>query len=253
MLADAAAVLPGRRWVAVWVCGFLILLLVLAPASLMGWCLRQLTEGRIGIAAPAGSFWNGSGYLAALHEGGDAPIRWQLQPYRLLLGQLRIELGQGTSTEGSVTYSPGELRVSKLDLSFPASVLGQALAPLNSARLGGIFRLRSDVLLLSGNEAAGALRASLENASSGLIASSALGSYELTAAGADRKLAFELKTVSGPLSVAGSGAWSWGQNPTFTGTMSAAPGKQSELSPILSIGGAPNSAGSVDLAWPPRR
>ena len=164
-----------------------------------------------------------------------------------------MALVQGPSAEGTITLSPGELRLTGLDLAFPASILGQALEPLNNARLAGETRLRSDALLLSRNEAAGSLRVTLTSAMSGLVASRALGSYEFTAAGADRRVAIEVKTLSGPLSIAGSGSWSWEQAPTFMGSMSAAPYKHSELAAILSIGGAPNSAGAVELLWPPRR
>ena len=253
MLAELPVAFPRPRWIIAWIAACCIGLIVLAPASLMGWCLRFATDGRIGLAEPAGSFWNGSGYVTALHEGGDAPIRWRIYPHVLLLGQLRVGVFQGASPEGTVTLSPAELRLAGLNLLFPASVLGQALQPLSGARLGGEVRLQSDTLLLSGNQAAGALRATLSNASSGLVASRALGSYEFSAVGADRKMAFELKSVKGPLIVAGTGSWAWGQNATFTGSMSAEPGKQSELSAVLSIGGAPNSAGAVDLSWPARR
>ena len=253
MLAELPIAFPKPRWVIAWIAACGIGLLLLAPASLMGWCLRLATDGRIGLAEPAGSFWNGSGYVTALHEGGDAPIRWRIYPHVLLLGQIKVGVFQGASSEGTVTLTPGELRVAGLNLSFPASVFGQVLEPLSRARLGGEVSLRSDTLLLSGNEAAGTLRATLSNSSSGLVASRALGSYEFSAVGADRKVAFEVKTVKGPLNVAGTGTWAWGQNATFTGSMSAEPGKQSELSAILSIGGAPNSAGAVDLSWPRRR
>jgi general secretion pathway protein N len=253
MLANLPTALPKRRWIVAWIAACLLAFLLLAPASLMGLCLRIATDGRVGLAEPAGSFWSGSGYVTALHEGGDAPIRWRIYPHLVLLGQLKVGVFQGASSEGTITVTPGELRMAGLNLLFPASVLGQVLEPLSRARLGGEFSLRSDTLLLSGNEAAGALRATLSNASSGLVASRALGSYEFSAVGADRKVAFEVKTVKGPLNVAGTGIWTWGQNATFTGSMSAEPGKQSEMSAILSIGGAPNSAGAVDLNWPPRR
>ena len=253
MPADVPFEFLKRRWIIAWVGVFLVLLVVLAPASAMDWCVRQATGGRIGIAEPAGSFWSGSGYVTALQAGGDAPIRWRITPYRLLIGQLRVSLFQGASAEGTITLSPGELRLAGVDIAVPASLLGQAWEPLSRAKLAGEARVRAGALLVSGNEAAGTLRATLTNAMSGLVASRALGSYEFTAVGADRKLGIELKTLSGPLSVSGSGSWSWGQTPAFAGSMSAAPDKQSELAAILSIGGAPNSAGAVELLWPPRR
>ena len=253
MLAEFPLARPRRRAVVAWAAAFVLLGLALAPASLMDWCVRQASGGRLGIAEPAGTFWSGSGYVTALTAGGDAAIRWRIHPHRLLLGQLRVALQQGTAAQGLLTLSPGELRLTGLDLVFPASVLGQALEPISRAQLAGEARLRSEVLLLSGNEAAGSLRATLTNASSGLIASRALGSYEVNAAGADRKIAFEMKTLAGPLSIIGSGNWAWGQGPTFAGSMSAAPDKQSELAAVLSLGGAPSSSGSVDLSWPARR
>lgn len=252
MLAEIPLEFPGRRWIVAWTCAFALLLVVLAPASLMDWCVRKATAGRVGIAEPAGTFWSGSGYVTALVAGGDAAIGWRILPQHLLLGQLRVALQQGAA-RGLVSVSPGELRLTGIDFVFPASLLGQALEPLSRAQLAGEVRVRSDVLLLSGSEATGALRATLTGASSGLVASRALGSYELNATGADRKVTIEVKTLAGPLSITGTGSWTWGRAATFAGSMSAAPGKQSELAAILSLGGAPNSAGAVELSWPPRR
>lgn len=250
MLADIAAALFSRRGAIAWSAAFALLFAALAPASVMDWCLRLATGGRVGISAPAGTFWNGSGFVTATRaSAGDAPIRWRLYPFYLLMGQLRIALSQGAA-EGLVTIAPGELRLARIDLRVPAGVLAQAWEPLVKAQLGGEAHLRSDLMLVSKTEAAGNAQLQLSNATSALVASSALGSYEIQATGADRRVRIESKTVSGALNISGTGSWTWSDGFAFSGTLSAVPAKQAELLSLLAVAGSPNSAGGVELRWP---
>lgn len=254
MLLEAAGQWLTRRAILAWTAAFLALVVVLTPASMMDWSVRLASGGRLGLNAPTGTFWSGSGYLTARRGGGaDMPIRWRILVHRLALAQLRLALAQGGGSEGTLTLSPWGLQLAGLDLSFPVALVGQAWAPLSQARLGGEARLRADSLGLSRGESVGRMQLAVSNLSSSLVATRPLGTYEMSVSGGGRAARLEVKTVSGPLNLTGSGTMEWAGSIDFSGSLSAAADKQSELLSLMAIAGSPNSAGAVELRWSWRR
>src|SRR2546423_306524 len=209
-VAALAGVRLTRKATLWWTAAFLVMLMALAPASVMDWSVRAASSGRLGVAAPAGSFWSGSGYLTALGgASADMPIRWRVLLYRLFLGQLRIALAQSGAAQGTVTLSPFGMTLHSLDLGIPVSVIAPTFGHLVQGRLGGDARLRAEAFAMSRGESSGRMQLTVSNLSSRLVATRPLGSYEFLALGAERAARVEAKTVSGPLNVVGTGTWSW--------------------------------------------
>lgn len=254
MLPEAAGQWLTRRAILAWTTAFFALVVVLAPASVMDWSVRVASGGRLGLSAPTGTFWSGSGYLTAVRgASADMPIRWRVLVHRLALAQLHLALAQGGGSEGTLTLSPWGLRLVGLDLSFPVALAGQAWAPLSQARLGGDARLRAESLGLSKGESAGRMQLVVTNLSSGLVATRPLGAYEMSVTGGERVARLGIKTISGPLNLTGSGTLEWAESIDFSGSLSAAADKQAELLSLMAIAGSPNSAGAVELRWSWRR
>lgn len=186
---------------------FLLLLLVNAPAHLLG---RMLPEESLRLAGFSGTVWNGEASNAAVRtEGGWLQLgktRWSLSPLSLLLlsPQLALESRWGQQRlSGKLRVFPsGKLRVSDLDASFSAALLRRWM-PVNLRGELNLLLERLDVTERMPSGGAGRL-VWQQAFWSGNRGSQPLGDYvlEFTIPGPGQGQA-TVTTLSGPIRVEG--------------------------------------------------
>ncbi len=109
----AKRLIRGRRWVWLGALLFVALVIVRAPAALIG---LLLPAGAVALETPAGTLWRGSAVLALQH----APIgvlEWRWLPAALADGELGVALaleGDGISAKGRVFMGIGQSRLDGL-------------------------------------------------------------------------------------------------------------------------------------------
>jgi general secretion pathway protein N len=141
-------------------------LLVTAPATLLDGRLAALSDGHLRVANAAGTLWDGSGELVLLPAGTRQPLRWHLDAWPLLRGELRATLAgeeQGVPA-ATVVYGQNHLELRALALTLPVeSVL--PLVTTTKLALGGTLLMQVDHLLWVGDTLDAQLRVQWQDAS----------------------------------------------------------------------------------------
>jgi hypothetical protein len=112
-----------------WVAALAVALAVvaaLAPASLVARLIDERTQGRVHLAEPHGSLWNGSGTLVTHGGRAGVPVAWTLDAVPLLAGEARIALRRSAApygVDGVVVLGRARLAAEKLDATWPAEGL----------------------------------------------------------------------------------------------------------------------------------
>jgi general secretion pathway protein N len=238
-----------------------MVVLTMAPASLVALAVRHWSEGRVVLGDPAGTIWNGEADLIlATGSAGDAAtpgtrlpgrLAWQLAPGRLLLGSVDLTLSDAAMLDlplvlrmdrAGATADPDRLRL-------PAGMLQGLGAPWNTIRPGGELQLEWDTLHLRDGALHGALRAEWIGASSRLSPIVPFGHYRLLADGIFTGATLQLETVSGPMEMIGNGTIAGGNQLRFHGTARVQPGTDAatatQLSGLISLLGRRDGDGAI--------
>ena len=96
-------------------------LVITAPATLLDARLAALSDGHLRLADAAGTIWNGSGEVVLLPAAAPVPLRWQLEAWPLLRGEVRGAIGTQTELAPGATlvYGRDRFELSTLDLVLP--------------------------------------------------------------------------------------------------------------------------------------
>lgn len=209
---------------------FLLLALAFAlarvPATLMDRALATASDGRIRIAAAAGSFWRGNGVLASL----DA--RRQLQARRPLAWRFDLSAGALTLRFEEHGRPLGELRIAAdgvvlagLDLDAPAALVADAIAhPVARAGWSGNLRFASPAVHCGWDRRCdGRLDVVWRDARVAILPDRRLGDYRAAIELAAGDAVFDVATLDGDIRVAGQGAIARDGSITFAGTVEGDP------------------------------
>lgn len=161
----------------------------------------QLTGGE-------GTVWQGR--ASALGLGGMAvqhDIAWQLQPQRLLRGQLAWEIKGKFAAEQSrltLAVSPNAVEVRDMQVALPLEPLLAQDAKLKPLRLGGMLKLQSVVFTL---QRPSELSARVENLFSALVPGiGALGNTQIQLSVPNSQAAsWAARPEDGPMAINGEG------------------------------------------------
>lgn len=243
----------------------LIVLLVLAPASLAASAVRMASDGHLGLGDVTGTVWDGEAdlVLASGTADGDASappertrlpgrLAWHLGAWQLLMGNLDL-----TVRDAAVLDAPLALRLDRgpsgiIDpgrLRLPAAVLQGLGAPWNTIRPGGELQLEWDTLHVVAGSVRGALRVDWVGASSSLSPVAPFGHYRLSADGVFDGATLQLETISGPMEMTGNGTIGNGRHLRFQGTAGVQSGTDAatatQLSGLISLLGRRDGAGAI--------
>lgn len=196
---------------------YLIFLIVTAPASLMAWILRDVSNDTIHLAAPRGSVWRGYGELV-IRGNNDVAVsfgdgRWSLNPLWLGAGQVAVRLHFENRQDGPLQFS-GQIRAGFSGLKlhdtrvvFPATLIATVFAPAAFVTPGGTVQLAIGDLQLGRQKIDGAAQLDWIDASSSLSTVRPLGRYRFLLRGEGEVATIDIATVSGDLTLTGKGDW----------------------------------------------
>jgi general secretion pathway protein N len=236
-----------------FVLALFIVYLAILPSTWFDRLLQRASQGSLAMTGTTGTLWRGEGSLQALLPSGEAvtlvPAAWNIALGELLA--LRLHLTVSSTQNGKpildITLRPGETRIHEAKLDLPAALLGVLSPTLRAAALSGQLALQVNNVFFDAGHTSGKAKAVWRFAGSGLSRVRPLGTYQLDLNSQGSGLDFRLSTLSGSLSLAGSGHWQPGHRITFDGTATPAEAKRRDLMPLLRILGREISPGNYRL------
>jgi general secretion pathway protein N len=237
--------------------GLTVAMLVFAPARWLSLTLQQISDGRLVLAQPRGTIWNGSAQL--LLAGGEGSSDAVALPGRLAW-QMRPAWGAWHALLDAPCCTPQPLQLQALprwggvqltladgQSQWPAALLAGLGTPWNTIQAEGMLSLSTRALsvrLVQGRLAmAGHAQLDALGMSSRLSTLRPIGSYRLTLNGG-ATASLELATLEGSLQLSGRGSWV-GSRLHFEGAASAQAGRVDALSNLLNIIGRREGARSI--------
>lgn len=237
--------------------GLTVALLVFAPARWLTAALQQISAGRLILAEPRGTIWNGSAQLLLGGGAGSSDVAalpgrvaWQMRP---AWGAWTARLDapcctpQPLQLQAMPRWGGVQLTLNDSQSHWPAAVLVGLGTPWNTIQAEGMLNLSTRGLSLALVQGRLVIegQAQLEalGMSSRLSTLRPMGSYRLTLKGG-ATATLQLATLEGSLQLTGSGRWV-GSQLHFEGVASAEPERVDALSNLLNIIGRRNGARSI--------
>ncbi|MEE4203558.1 MAG: type II secretion system protein N [Halieaceae bacterium] len=194
-----------RRWSAVWVAVFLVLVVLYAPARLVGWLIPQ----SVSLEGLGGTLWRGHAARAAIAVDGNVlmlgELNWRLRPLSLLQLRPAVDLssvwGQQSLTTRLATTPGGTILLKDLEAVVDVGWVRNLVPLFVEGRVRANFSeiTLSDDVVESANG-----RVVWESAAWAARAGSLpLGTYVLDLEGNDGAINGKLLTLNGGLAVAG--------------------------------------------------
>ncbi len=249
-----------RPWL--WLAAALIVMLLTALMSLPAVWLVPLVErqtgGRVSLGDPDGSVWQGSAFVGAAGSS-DEPLvpllpgrfQWTLSPLALL-GRVDATLRNDSALSRPLaiggSWSRWELGPGSLNL--PAERLAALGAPLNTVRPSGLMTLSWPALTVTrdgnGTKIEGRMQLDMTQIASALSPVKPLGAYRMHVDWQGNTARIDLKSLSGPLLLEGSGAIAGGRL-RFSGQAWAQEGEEQRLAILLNLLGQRRRVGNRDV------
>jgi general secretion pathway protein N len=238
--------------------GLLFALGVFAPARWLATLVQQASGEHVVLAAPRGSFWQGSAQLVLSGGAGSrdamalpGQLSWRIRPaWNGVTVHLNAECCTQQPMQLSATpagWGGVRLALSDSQSRWPAGLLAGLGTPWNTVQAQGQLVASTQgfsVQWMQGRlSLAGRLQLDATQISSRLSTLQPMGSYRLTLLGGTPST-LELNTLEGSLQLSGQGQWV-GQRLRFDGAASATPESVDALSNLLNIIGRRNGATAI--------
>lgn len=220
------------------------------PASFVAARAEAASRGALTVHEPQGSAWHGTARITFRGPAGTVAIdrlSWDVLPARVLQGRLAWDVqaampGVEVRFEAARSVSSYELRA--LDARGTAAGLAQ-LAPLAAAwRPEGRVTAAGERLAWDGERFSGEARLEWREAALALSEVRPLGSYALELRGDGPRLALALRTLQGPLQLAGQGSATAGGRVELDGEARAEAAHARALEPLLQLFGPRRADGA---------
>ena len=239
---------------------YLMLLIVTAPATAMAWMLERVSHQSVVLSQPQGSFWQGEAANMLLRIKGQNDIslgslHWNLRWWSVVRGEVSVLLELASpglhASHGIVSAGWNTLRLSQIDVRFPAALAAQIFPLLQIWQPEGELHFFSDDFAFSRRSTKGTAQLEWRDASSKLTKVNPLGTYQatLTGPGEHPGVSLQVKTLSGPLNVIGSGAWSPQNRLNFAGIARPDASAKKELQSFLQLWSKEQGDGSYQIAF----
>lgn len=247
---------PWRWALAGALIGWSLIVVLHAPARWLAAVVARVTQDKVQLSAPEGTWWQGSAWLVLSggHQSRDATtlptrLHWRLQP-RWLGADLQLESACCTATplRAQLRWAASGTRLNFSDstLQLPTSLLSGLGTPWNTLQLDGTLNATTSkvqLLLVQGRlDYTGTTTFTLQQASTRLSTISPIGSYRVhlrggkpAGAGPSTPAELALETLPGSsLQLTGTGQWV-GSRLRFTGEARTAPEHANALNNLLNI------------------
>jgi general secretion pathway protein N len=218
-----------------------------APARWLAGGIANATAGRVLLAEPRGTVWDGSAQLVLTGGPGSTDaaalpgrVSWDLQPrWDGAFARLRAECCTAQPLDLRVHWRLSGLQVQVGDdvSQWPASIATGLGTPWNTLQLDGEVRLSTQGLSVEWVAGRPAVTGRAElvamRVASRLSTLRPMGSYRITLQGGTQAT-LRLETLDGSLQLSGTGQWV-GRRLRFRGEASAVPGREAALANLLNI------------------
>jgi len=248
----------GWRWALLGIAiGVVLTVLMFAPARWLSAALSGWSQGRLVLANPRGTVWNGTAAVVFASGAGGAEavslpglLHWRMRPgWGGISASLDLPCCAAQPLQLRASPRAGGVQLEWQDSRsrWPASMLTGLGAPWNTLKLDGALDLTTKAFAMQWDgpalRIAGQATLDATDVSSSLSTLRPMGSYRLTLEGGNRPTLL-LSTREGSLELNGSGSWT-GTSFRFNGEASAAPGREDALSNLLNIIGRRENARSI--------
>jgi general secretion pathway protein N len=237
--------------------GLLCAILLFAPARWLTGAVERAAQGRLVLAEPRGTIWNGSAELLVTGGAGSTdaaglPTRldWRLRPrWDGLAAEVSTACCAPQPVALRTRWRWGGTQVTLADsqTQWPAALLAGLGTPWNTLQFDGELLLATHELSVEWVQGrlaiAGRAELTAQRLSSRLSTLRPMGSYRITVVGGATPT-LQLDTLEGSLQLSGSGEWV-GSRLHFSGNASAAPDSEAALSNLLNIIGRRSGARSI--------
>lgn len=248
----------GWRWALLGVViGAVLTVVLFAPARWLSAALSNWSQGRLVLANPRGTVWNGTAAVVFASGAGGAEaislpglLHWRMRPsWSGMSASLDLPCCAAKPLELKASPRAKGMQLEWQDARsrWPATMLTGLGAPWNTLKLDGALDLSTKAFAMQWDgptlHIAGQATLDATDVSSSLSTLRPMGSYRLTLEGGNRPTLL-LSTREGSLELNGSGSWN-GTTFRFNGEASAAPGREDALSNLLNIIGRRDNARSI--------
>lgn len=248
----------GWRWALLGAAiGLLLAVVLFAPARWLSAALSSWSQGRLVLANPRGTVWNGTAAVVLASGAGGTQavslpglVHWRMRPgFSGISASLDLQCCAAQPLELKASPRAGGMQLAWQDSRsrWPATLLTGLGAPWNTLKLEGALDLTTKAFSMQWDgpalRIAGQATLDATDVSSSLSTLRPMGSYRLTLEGGSRPTLL-LSTREGSLELNGSGSWN-GTSFRFNGEASAAPGREDALSNLLNIIGRRDNARSI--------
>lgn len=255
---EATAPKPWRWAVTGALTGLLLALLLFAPARWLAALLRQASAEQLVLAAPRGSFWQGSAQLVLSGGAGSrdalalpGEFSWRIRPnWRGLTLQLKADCCMQQALQLSASplgWNGVQLTLADSQSQWPAGLLVGLGTPWNTIQAQGQLLASTQGLMIQWAQGrlslAGRVQLDANQISSRLSTLRPMGSYRLTLQGGP-SATLELSTLEGRLQLSGQGQWVE-RRLHFEGQAQATPESVDALSNLLNIIGRRQGATAI--------
>jgi len=228
-----------------------------APAAWLASAMLSLTDGRVVLAQPQGTVWQGSAQLvfsggAGSRDAAALPgrVSWQLSPHwnGVSAGvHAACCTPQGLTLKVLPRWAGASVRLSDGQSHWPASLLSGLGTPWNTLQPEGDLQLTTQGFAVETAEGrvvlVGNALLEAQHISSRLSTLRPMGSYRFSLTGG-AVTGLHLETLEGSLRLTGDGQWGGGHL-HFSGFATAAPDREAALANLLNIIGRRDGARSI--------
>ena len=231
-------------------------LLVLFPAAYAVAQLEPALRGRVVMAEPAGTVWNGSARVGIMARGGPGlaldRVEWRFLPLRLFAGEAAYEARIASPSLAGTLHlarAIGGWRLRDVRLQGDASAVAAIVPVFAVWRPAGPVTLTAPHLAFDGREARGELAAEWRGAVTALSPVRPLGSYRATWRTEGGPARIGVETLEGPLRITGSGTFVPPAQLAFSGTARGEGASAAALEPLLDLMGPrrPDGARALEM------
>lgn len=231
-------------YVIVGITSYLIFIVATVPAALLAMGLQRVSNGALVLQALSGTAWSGRGELvlnrghAGVHSLGQG--QWSINPLWLFVGSVRTNMKFSTTDSdiaATVNVSPGKIFIDRLHAKFSAGLVSALYAPAAFVAPEGNMVLESNDLSFEKETLKGEAKLDWRNAVSNLSPVKPLGDYRLSANGQGKAMQVKMETLSGALSLSGTGQWRADDGRLHFDLLAKARERADELAPLLKMVG----------------
>ena len=234
----------------------LVALVALAPAALLDARLDSATQRQLRLMDTEGTVWNGRGVVTGEARTWSLPLRWTVDPWSLLRGDVVITLiaaNGGDLPRGTIRWRKGGWEFDGIALTLPAAALqglvvrGLALAPGGNVTVDAAhFRWDTNGQGGGGDGAASAVWNGARVA--GAAGNIALGTVNVHLTSADGGILGRVDNRGGDVRV--DGEFTLGNaGSSVSATVLPLPSTPPAIQRALGALGAPDAAGAVRVQW----